>query len=172
VFVSWLNSAESLSRTATWRPDNRPKPSYRLFLVFFKTISYTDPIRTRGFTRCPVCTLFRRNRLLRPPPRSLLMLLGVLHLPIITTGPVPPNNSLRVPSLGWQCYLDYQLVHLSSADAEPLSRTATWRPDFRPVSSLFQQCRPLPSGKRTLQSNQIPFCLWVIRWRNATLCVL
>ena len=54
-------------------------------------------------------------------------------------------------------WLGYQLVHLSSADAEPLSRTATWRPDFRPVSSLFQQCRPLPSGKRTLQSNQIPF---------------
>jgi hypothetical protein len=44
-------------------------------------VSYTDPIRTRGFTRCPVCTLFRRNRLLRPSPRSLLLLAWCEHLP-------------------------------------------------------------------------------------------
>ena len=49
-----------------------------------------------------------------------------------------------------------QLVHLLSnpfrriarlmGNTEPLSRTATRRPDNRPVSSLFQQCRPLPCG--------------------------
>ena len=83
--------------------------------------------------------------------------------------PEARSHTTRIQGL----WAGYQLVHLSPAGAEPLSRTATWRPDCRPVSSLFQQCRP-PSedfarAMLPLQANTL--CLWVIRWRN-TLCVL
>jgi len=64
--------------------------------------------------------------------------------------------------------------------AESLSRTATWRPDNRPVASPFPTgADPFtPCGVRGLckslwlppQANTL--CLWVIRWRNALLCVL
>ena len=132
-------------------------------------VSYTDPIRTRGFTRCPVCTLFRRNRLLRPSPRSLLLLAWRVHLShhYNRTSTTKQQLACAIP---WVAVLSEQSVSSSLAQ-EPLSRTATWRPDCRPVSSLFQQCRPLPSGKRTLQSNKHPSALsHSVEKRN--LCVL